>query len=271
MIRKLIKKTFGKRKYQSFYERLFSLSLCGMNYGNGHNFLYSGELCVLNLIKNYYRVRNTGEQLILFDVGAHTGGYIESILKCFEGVNIRIFGFEPTKINYQKLKDRCQGLNEIAIYNFGFGNRKEYVSMHVSDKHSRVGSIYERDKRLHNFEFNRVEEIELRTIDEFCSENDISKIHFIKIDVEGHELKVLEGAQNIIRRSVDFIQFEFGVTNVDSRTYLFDFIKLLGAEFDLYRIVRDGIYPLKYTPEMEIFQVINFLAVHKSAGPLLST
>ena len=44
----------------------------------------------------------------------------------------------------------------------------------------------------------------------------------MKIDVEGHELDVLKGFGELIKK-VRLIQFEFGGTNIDSKTYLRDF------------------------------------------------
>jgi len=57
------------------------------------------------------------------------------------------------------------------------------------------------------------------------------------------------------------VQFEFGEANIDSRTYFRDFHQLLGTDYDLYRIVPDGLQPLAgYSAELEIFATINYLA-----------
>jgi hypothetical protein len=49
-----------------------------------------------------------------------------------------------------------------------------------------------------------------KTIDEFCSENAISKIDILKIDTEGYDFNVLRGAQKMLSsNSVAFTYFEF--------------------------------------------------------------
>ena len=104
-----------------------------------------------------------------------------------------------------------------------------------------------------------------KTLDGFCAEHDIQEIGYLKIDVEGHELSVLRGAQGMLsKKRVRFVQFEFGEANIDSRTFMRDFFELLGADFEFYRIVSDGLYKVStYHSNLEVFATINYLAVRK--------
>lgn len=96
------------------------------------------------------------------------------------------------------------------------------------------------------------------TIDQYCNKNKIDRVHFMKIDVEGHELKVIEGGQN---SNIDFIQFEFGGTDIDSRTFFQDFWYLLHDRYKLFRIFRNGLYEIReYNEQLEIFSCTNYLA-----------
>lgn len=63
---------------------------------------------------------------------------------------------------------------------------------------------------------------------------------------------------------IDYIQFETGC-NVDSRTYFRDFFYLLEQKYKIYRVLKDGFYPIKkYGWEHEIFVGANYLAVRKN-------
>jgi hypothetical protein len=80
---------------------------------------------------------------------------------------------------------------------------------------------------------------------------------------------VLRGAKRLIEdKAIDFIQFEFGGIDVDSRTFLHDFFALLQPNFDIYRIVVDGIVRVEhYHEKYEIFLYANYLAVSRNVKP----
>ena len=112
---------------------------------------------------------------------------------------------------------------------------------------------------------DKSEEIKLSTLDVYCSANKIDRIHFLKLDIEGHELKALNGAKRMIdSKNIDIIQFEFGGANIDSRTYFQDFFYLLKDNYSIYRIVKDGLFEMPiYKETYEVFLTINYLAVRK--------
>ena len=124
-----------------------------------------------------------------------------------------------------------------------------------------MASLLARNLAYRNIVMDKVEEVPLSTIDIYCSENNIKQIHFLKLDIEGNELNALNGAERMIKeRRIQFIQFEFGGTNIDSRTYFKDFWEKLSSEYNFYRIVENGIYPItSYREIFEIFTTINFL------------
>ena len=106
------------------------------------------------------------------------------------------------------------------------------------------------------------EEIKIKTIDSYCDEHAIKTINLLKLDIEGHELDALKGAKRMLSSgAIDFIQFEFGGCNIDSRTYFQDFYYLLKDDFRFFRILKDGLFPIKsYKEEYEVFITTNFLA-----------
>src|SRR5690606_3866529 len=110
--------------------------------------------------------------------------------------------------------------------------------------------------------------IEIRTIDQFCRDQNISNIDFLKLDIEGHEMAALRGASEMLNKNaIRFIQFEFGGCNIDSRTYFQDFWYLLHERYKIYRIVRDGLFHVeRYSETYEIFRTINYLAELKNSN-----
>jgi len=71
-------------------------------------------------------------------------------------------------------------------------------------------------------------EIEMSTIDSFCDKKNISLITLLKIDTEGHEYQVLQGAKRMLtEHRIQAIHFEFNEMNAISKVFMNDFIELL--------------------------------------------
>ncbi len=117
-------------------------------------------------------------------------------------------------------------------------------------------------------EVSATERIEVRALDDFCREQGVERIDFLKLDVEGHELAVLRGARRMLGAgTVSLIQFEFGPANIYSRTFFYDFWTLLSGAYDIYRIVPKGLAPIAYYGEQrEIFLTTNYLAVRRAGA-----
>lgn len=255
IIIKLASPILGKRVFQRIFEWLNQFSLLGMNIGGGGDFRYSGEKPALFYIRNH--LKNLSDP-ILFDVGANVGNYSILLREVF-GNKAKIYSFEPSHKTFHKLSLNVGGKN---LYNFGFGSENKKVNLYSNPNKSGLASVYERNLEHVNLSLKDSEEVEIITLDSFCKEHDIKHIDFLKIDVEGHELEVLRGAEKLINSGMlDFIQFEFGGCNIDSRTYFKDFYYLLKDKYKIYRIVKDGVYPInKYREIYEAFNTTNYLA-----------
>jgi hypothetical protein len=102
------------------------------------------------------------------------------------------------------------------------------------------------------------------TLDSFAEEEDLAKIDFLKMDIEGHELSALGGASRLLERKViRALSFEFGGCNIDSRTYFQDFWHLLrDSGFQVFRILPRGrlLRIDHYSEHLEVFTTTNYLA-----------
>jgi FkbM family methyltransferase len=224
----------------------------------------NGELFFLNEVLPNLLDQKTDK--LFFDIGANVGNYALSLKKHFPGA--AVYSFEPVKETFDTLVKNTANTG-IKLFNIGFGNimGSGHLFNTVGSDNSEIASIYQDAfNEIHNNQAATITiPFEIDTLDNFCRINNISAIDFLKIDVEGHEYPVLDGARDTIaRNNIKVIQFEFNTHNVYSRFFLRDFYRIL-PEFDFYRLNKNNLVQLgEYKPTNEIFTAQNMLAIHKT-------
>jgi FkbM family methyltransferase len=228
-----------------------------MNYGGGTDFQTSGEREALQHVKTALLTKSRGPYT-LFDVGANEGGYTRLLLEVFPNDSM-VYSFEPLPSTFEIL---CREIGcKAKLHRFALGDRNGTLPLYSCSQYSGLASLYNRNLKHFGMTLDQSEDVSVLTLDEFCRMERLQRIHFLKLDVEGHELKVLQGAHELLEGGgIDFIQFEFGGCNIDSRTYFHDFYELLTPRYRIFRIVTDGLRPVTAYQEIdEIFTTTNYM------------
>jgi FkbM family methyltransferase len=245
----LERSVYGRIVLQPFFESLHRIGIRGMNYMQSQHIDKTGEIGAMR-----YALRKHKEEdgLTVFDVGANEGQFVSEMAKIFE-LPFQIHSFEPSSIAYKRLILNKHFAN-VQFHKIGLGQNYKEANLHNSG--ALIGTIYPMSANA-----NEGEVITLTSIENFCSEYEIFKIFYLKIDVEGGEMDVLKGCENIIRqRKIRFIQFEYGPNCMTSRVFIKDFFEIL-SDYTIYRIVKDGLRRIrKYDETLEIPLTSNFLA-----------
>ncbi|MDJ1491962.1 FkbM family methyltransferase [Cytophagaceae bacterium DM2B3-1] len=251
---------YGKKQFQSFFGFLYGISIKGFNLRH-RSINDSGEEWLVEKLYKYFD-KNQIKPLIL-DVGANEGQYAQYLVQNF-GEQMDLKCFEPLPTTFQILSQKLASHPHISFYPFGLGDTPGSLTFFTSSQDSTLNSLYSKRDDVIN-KYDGQTEIEIKCLSEFCLTENISHVHFMKIDVEGNELAVLKGGKKLLEsQQIDFIQFEFGSRNIDSRTYFEDFFNLLGGNYSLFRIMRNGLYPLtNYNYDYEIFAIGNYLAISR--------
>lgn len=131
------------------------------------------------------------EQCDLFiDVGAHIGYYT-----CYAGSkNVKIIAFEPSRNNFASL---CRNLrlNHVSaeVFNVALGNDKGTADLYGKDVRASLRTeAFASDQ-------GKGEEVQVEMLDSYI-EKLTGKI-FLKIDVEGGEFPILQGARNFFGKN----------------------------------------------------------------------
>lgn len=220
----------------------------------------SGEVAV---IQKYI----TNHQIV-FDVGANLGDWTQEVLKKHPDLEVHLFEPIPQvyKTLLQNLAEPIQQGNVIPL-NFALGEKEE-VKTFYNYEELPVLSTFHRRLEVEKQGLSTPKEFTVltTTLDSYCQRQGLKRINFLKIDVEGGELNVLYGAKQLLKTGgIDYIQFEYGGTYLDSQATLKEAFEYLQKfHYSLFKIGPNG---LEYKPTFlatdENFEYSNYLAVNE--------
>lgn len=244
-----------------------------MGQGNGDP-TTNGEYWLIKKIKTHIGNRPA----VIFDVGANQG---EWTLKFVEGMSnhLDVYSFEPLPNTYACLEQNLRASNfpaSVHPVNAGLGDSTGTVKMYVDVNNPTAGtnSLVQRNARAYGLSQKEVNGITVLRGDDFCADHSIDHIDFMKIDTEGYECSVIKGFVNMLRRrKIDVIQFEYGGTWIDSKTYLADIFDLMAPyEYVICRIHPSQLEVFKeYDQREETFIFANYVAIRKELLPMFDT
>ena len=161
-------------------------------------------------------------QSVFFDVGTNAGSFINA-LDFFAFPNVHCF--EPHPILSAKTKEVYP---YIKMNNFCLGNSNGTIDIYIPSMSVGLSSIVKRPVFDHLNQNITKLNVKCQTLDSYCSEHTIQQIDFIKIDVEGAEKMVLEGAKELLQsHRIKAGVFEVGETLKDAGTSTEEVCRLL--------------------------------------------
>jgi FkbM family methyltransferase len=249
-IKKLIIKIIGRTYFQWFFEGLYFISLKGMNYGSANNPEDSGELWLLKKISKEFK-----NQPVIFDVGSNNGQYLGLLLDNLKKTNPTIHCFEPDENAFSKLQKKYGNNQNVILNKFALGDKNSKSILFSEKAGSVTSSLVDIDDSIGLIQ----NEIEVKTLDSYCNENNINKIDFLKIDTEGFETNVIIGSKNMIdNNKINKIQLEHGsIHSIIMGASLYNFKKLM-PNLKIFHIKQNGVSAIKYNTNMEIYFNSNY-------------
>ena len=174
-----------------------------------------------------------------FDIGSNCGIYTLIIAKLFK--KVKVLSFEPIKSTFLNLKKNISlntKLKNIKKYNYGLSNKNLMLKMKALVKKGFIQSggfgVVKKKDNLKNLHTEYA--IFKKADDEFKFKK---KIICLKIDVEVHEIFVLDGLNYIFKNNKIFLQIEIFPSNynkVNKKLKHFGFRKINQINADFYFI-----------------------------------
>lgn len=149
---------------------------------------------------------------VIFDVGSYVGDIACKYVTLFPGATV--YAFEPTLSSFHELEKKSCKFDNIRAYNFAFADMDKKQKFYLN-KFSPTNSLLKTSDSASSIWGENLLEtqdqiiVECKTIDSFCSEKKITNIDILKLDVQGGELLVLSGAENMLRNGkIDLVYTE---------------------------------------------------------------
>ena len=163
-------------------------------------------------LREYGRLVKKGDTV--FDVGANIGAHTLPLAKLV-GPDGVVAAFEPTDYAFNKLQQNlvlnptlAQRVN--AIQALLVGKAEEPKPAAIPSSWSLVApSLRENIHPVHKGTYNSLSGATAIQLDQWVEENNIHRLDFVKIDVDGFEIDVLEGAKQTLERFRPRIMMEF--------------------------------------------------------------
>lgn len=251
---------FFKRKIRGLSFMVFNFI---ENNGNANSSSNGEEEFVNNLFLSFSEKK---QKRVIFDIGANIGSYSKIIEEkaLRHGTEINLHMFEPTKSCFTVIESKFDG-EIVALNNFGVSNSNSTAKIFYDKEQSGLASLYHRNLDYYDLKLDKSEEITLKRLDDYIEEKNIDHIDFVKIDIEGHELKAFEGfGKYMSGEFIDYIQFEYGGANLDSHSSLMDLYQFLNERgFDITKVMPKGLEIRKYAPFLDGFQYSNYVAISR--------
>jgi FkbM family methyltransferase len=221
----------------------------------GYDIAINGEAALLRFVS-----REPGFHR-LFDVGANQGDWTAIASDCFP--NGEVHAFEIAEPTFHRLQARLGRQANVILNNCGLADREETVVLTFCPEHPELTTA---DVLPHDVPTQQLS-ARVTTGDAYLAARGLEQVDFLKIDVEGLELRVLQGfAKTLRNHPPKVIQFEHHL----GRAYLVDYYHLLKPlGYRLGKLYSTYVDFREHHGSMEDGIGPNYVAVHTSQERLI--
>lgn len=143
---------------------------------------------------------------VCFDVGANEGQ--SALAMRDEFPEATIYSFEPVASTFEQLKTRTQGEARIRPHMLALSDEAKTTQIYTYESSLLASLNPEAPYSSRTGAKAKLETCTVQTLDQFCSDNGVDKIDYLKIDTEANDLKVLAGASRMLHSGVSFVSVE---------------------------------------------------------------
>lgn len=208
--------------------------------------------------------------VLLFDVGSNIGHHSLHAVRC----GATVHAFEPVPLNADLLESNLRLNNlssEVKVIRKAVGERNGMAMIHAQQTHAYGSSSLIMGIRdcQPSLEYNAIS-VPITTLDSYVTENNLRYPDIIKIDVEGYEARVLDGAYDILSSGIPpILIFETAdrlADHIDESSQSV-IARLINLDYKVYAIGRSGLNKKRIVNQNDASSKRSeYLAFHKSSS-----
>ena len=168
---------------------------------------------------------------IVLDVGANVGQTALTVARQFP--KCRVYSFEPVPSTFQELEANMANFHNVKAIRCALGSSEGLAKM-KSGQRSESNTLVVSGTAERGASTDSIIDVQIDTVDSFCSRNGIEHVSLLKIDTEGYEVNVLRGANRLLEEGkIDFVLAECDFFRRDNEPHgdfgeLFSHLSALG-------------------------------------------
>jgi FkbM family methyltransferase len=142
------------------------------------------------------------------DVGANAGQWYLTIHEAHKDANF--WCFEPLPEMYTALAKLASVNGKLRTANLAMSNFTGKAKLNISSNKGASSSLQKPSNHLSlhkNIHFENTREVQVETLDVYFKDIELESRVYLKMDVQGHEWKVIEGARELLQH-IDVIELE---------------------------------------------------------------
>jgi len=190
------------------------------------------------------------EQPTVLDVGFYQGEYSLALLR--HRPEATAYAFDPSKSALRAFESLKLDSSRLHFVHAALSDHTGRATFF--DFHNMCGSLAH---RLDAGPLQESYEVDVMRLDDWVLSQKLSSIDLLKIDAEGYDLNILEGASRLLEKQlIDIFQFEYADGWIANKRFLAEFFQFAANyEYSIFRLFNGFLVPFNYSTLEERFDL----------------
>lgn len=200
----------------------------------------------------YWLVDQFPEDGVFIDVGFNNGDWSEYVLKTKKAA--KIFAFDPCLEVIENFQKNAYKFGRVNLMQIALSHQKGNQIFYDYGGRNGCNSLVKRDLDFAEAHIQPKEyTVEVTTLDTWSKAAGVNHINLLKIDAEGYDLNILEGANQLLdSQSIDVFVFEYASGWFSNKRFLWEAAEFISNKpYKLFKLFNGFLSPFDYKLDYE--------------------